>query len=159
MNFSIIILNFLMFCRPIFLKDINDEPVRSLHEFHIHYFLLLISIHLCFFSHSCPPCPFLWFQEYLLSFSAAINMTFIYEVSPFYLIPELCQLNFYHIPLSYFFFKHFWTLVSRGPFSLSLWFPGVVLTHNCHRLHDIICILYILHLGFVFIFLSFFLTV
>lgn len=80
-------------------------------------------------------------------------------MSPFYLILELCQLNFHPTLLCYLFFKPLYPcfeLSCQGGIFLScLSFLGGMLTHNCH-LHDVICILDILHLAFVFHFSFFF---
>lgn len=100
------------------LGDASGAPGTSLHGLRIYYFSLA-HLRALAFPLFPPSCPLLGFQEHLLPFSVAINVTFIYETSPFYSIPELCQLNFHHILLSYFFFKpciHFLNSVSRGHF-------------------------------------------
>lgn len=65
---------------------------------------LLVSIHGCFCSQSLPRAlrSGLGVSTVLLG---CYGCDFIYEISPFCLIPELCQLNFHYIPLSYFFCK------------------------------------------------------
>lgn len=94
-------------------------------------------------------CPFLLLLTWLSFTKFPPSIWFLNSVSSIF-ITFLCLISSSSIS----------ELLCQEVLSLSsLWFPGVVLTHNCHRLHDIICILYILHLGFVFIFLSFFLTV
>lgn len=129
-------------------------PFRSFYKFQIYYFPFTHFHSFVFLLSILSSMSFYVVSEYLLPFFAAINRTFIYENFPFYLIPELCQLNFHHILLSYFFFKPLYSfselLCQEVIFLSFLWFPGVVLTHNCHLLHDVICKHYILLLGFVF---------
>ena len=132
-------------------------PIRFSYKSHTYYFPLIISILLHFFSQFCPSCPFLWFQEYLVSFFAVINRNFIYKNVPFYLISELCQLNFHLILLSCFFCKPVYSLFEllcqEVIFPSFLWYPGIMLIHSCNLLYDVICVLYSLHLAFDFIFL------